>query len=171
LAPENTGQEQGGRFQKGRSGNPSGRPRGARNAATLACETLLEGEAERLTRKCIEMALGGDTVAMRLCLERLCAPRKDRPVAFPLPPITTARDAADVMGAVAEAVAAGLLTPGDAAEYAKVIDAYVKAYQTAELNDRVDPVKQLSTAELMRIASGCRNADEQAPKLVILNHQ
>jgi Family of unknown function (DUF5681) len=37
-------------FQKGQSGNPSGRPKGARNKATLAMEILLEGEADRLTR-------------------------------------------------------------------------------------------------------------------------
>jgi hypothetical protein len=73
-------------------------------------------KAENLTRKCIELALGGDTVALRFCLERIYLPRKDRPVTFPLPPITSARDAADVMGAVAEAVAAGRITPSDAAE-------------------------------------------------------
>jgi hypothetical protein len=30
----------------------------------------LEGEAEALTRKAIDMALNGDVVALRLCLER-----------------------------------------------------------------------------------------------------
>jgi hypothetical protein len=56
------------------------------------------------------MALGGDVVAMRLCLERLCPPRKDRSVTFALPPIISARDAADIAAAVAEAVAAGPIT-------------------------------------------------------------
>ena len=71
MAPVDTVKKQGSRFQKGRSGNPNGRPKGSRNAATLACEALLDGEAEALTRKAIEMALGGDTVALRLCLERI----------------------------------------------------------------------------------------------------
>ena len=43
-------------------GNP-GRPKGARHKTTLAIETLLEGEAETLTRKAIEMAKGGDMTA------------------------------------------------------------------------------------------------------------
>ena len=137
MSPDNTGEQQGGRFGKGRSGNPRGRPLGSRNSATLAAEALLEGEAEKLTRKCIELAMDGDTVALRLCLERIFPARKDRPVTFPLPPITSPRDAADIAAAVAQAAAAGHLTPSEAAEIGKVIDTYVRAYQTAELNDRV----------------------------------
>jgi Family of unknown function (DUF5681) len=154
MSTENTGQEQAGRFRKGQSGNPSGRPKGARNAATLACETLLDGQAEALTQKAIEMALDGDAVALRLCLDRIYPPRKDRPVTFTLPPITSARDAADLMATVTKAVATGNITPSEATEIAKVIDAYVKAYQTAQLDERVALVHQLSDAELMRIAMG-----------------
>src|SRR6516162_4708668 len=106
-----TGEQQAGRFRKGRSGNPAGRPRGARNATTMAAEVLLQGEAERLTRKCIELALSGDTTALRLCLERIYPVRKDRPVEFSLPPINTARDAANVMSSVMNAVGAGELSP------------------------------------------------------------
>ena len=45
------------RFKKG---NPGRRP-GSRNKATVAVEALLDGEAEKLTRKAIEMALAGFT--------------------------------------------------------------------------------------------------------------
>jgi len=79
MSPDNTGEQQGGRFGKGRSGNPRGRPLGSRNSATLAAEALLEGEAEKLTRKCIELALSGDTVALRLCLERFTPRAKTAP--------------------------------------------------------------------------------------------
>src|SRR5438309_422222 len=96
-----------GQFEPGRSGNPNGRPRGSRNAVTVAVENLLEGEAEALTRKAVQMALGGDVVALRLCLERICPPKKGSPVAFPLRPIYTARDAADALADVAAAVATG----------------------------------------------------------------
>jgi hypothetical protein len=40
-----------------------------------------------------EMALAGDTVALRLCLNRIASPRRDRYVTFNLPPIRTAADA------------------------------------------------------------------------------
>src|SRR5687768_16932362 len=79
--PENTAGKQRGRpFQKGQSGNPDGRPKGSRNATTLAVESLLDGEAEALTRKAVELAIAGDIAALRLCLDRVLPPRKDRPV-------------------------------------------------------------------------------------------
>ena len=93
MSSENTIRKQppGRRFQPGVSGNPASRPKGAKNKSTLAAEALLDGEAEALTRKAVEMALGGDTVALRLCLERLMPPRRDRPVAVPLPQINERR--------------------------------------------------------------------------------
>lgn len=64
------GRETDGRFAPGNSG----RPAGARHKTTLAIEALLEGEAEALTRKAIELALAGDMTALRLCLERIARP-------------------------------------------------------------------------------------------------
>jgi hypothetical protein len=154
MSPDKTVKKQGSRFQKGRSGNPNGRPKGSRNRTTLACEALLEEEAGALTRKAIQMAKDGDTIALRICMDRIYPARKDRPVRFTLPPINSPRDAADIMVAVANAVATGDITPIEAAEFAKVIDTYVKAYNTAELDERVARVEQLSDAELMRVAMG-----------------
>jgi Family of unknown function (DUF5681) len=154
MSSENMDQKQAGRFRQGKSGNPKGRPKGSRNAATIACEALLEGQAEALTQKAIQMGLAGDPVALRLCLDRIYPPRKDRPVTFPLPPINTARNAADVMSSVMSAVAAGQLTPADAAEISKVVAVAVKAYEIAEVTDGADLARRLSDAELYRIAAG-----------------
>ena len=63
-------------FQPGQSGNPKGKPKGARNRAPLAAEVLLDGEAEALTRKAIELALAGDTVALRIVWNGCCRPGK-----------------------------------------------------------------------------------------------
>ncbi len=91
-------------------GNP-GKPKGSRHRATQAVQALLVGEAEALTRKVVEMALAGDTTALRLCLERLAPPRKDAPVTFELPPMTSTSDAVQAAGAILGAVAEGDLTP------------------------------------------------------------
>src|SRR5262249_59590562 len=86
FVAEKTAKKQRGRpFQKGESGNPAGRPFGSRNKTTLAMEALLDGEAETIVRKAIEKAKDGDTVALRLCLERLVPVRKDRPLSFKMP--------------------------------------------------------------------------------------
>jgi hypothetical protein len=123
-------------FEKGTSGNPHGRPRGSRNATTLALEALLDGQAEALTQKAVDLALTGDIPALRLCLDRILPPRKDRPVSFTLTPIKSAQDAAAVVSAVLTGVAAGEITPTEAVEVGKLIDSYVKAYETAELAER-----------------------------------
>jgi hypothetical protein len=73
-----------GRFRKGRSGNPKGRPAGARNKATQTAELLLDGEAEALTRRAVELALAGDGMALRLCLERIIPPRRVEQCPHPL---------------------------------------------------------------------------------------
>ena len=105
-----------GTFQPGQSGNPNGRPPGSRNKSKLALESLLDGEAENLTRRAVEMALAGDTTAMRLCLERIYPARKDTPVTFEMPKLETPADAIRAMAAIMSAVASGDLTPAEANE-------------------------------------------------------
>lgn len=110
-----TARKQRGRpFEPGQSGNPDGRPVGARHRTTLAIEALLEGEHQALTRKAIDMALAGDGPALRLCLDRLAPPRKDVPIVFTLPPISSAADIVSASSSLLAAVAGGEVTPDEA---------------------------------------------------------
>jgi hypothetical protein len=115
----------------------AGRPKGARNKATQAVLALLEGEAHALTRKAIEMALAGDGVALRLCLDRIAPPRKDIPVQFQLPRMKTAHDAAEGAGAVLGAVAVGELTPTEGTVVMALVDAFRRTLETTELEARL----------------------------------
>ena len=117
-------------------GNP-GRPCGARHRATLAAEALLDGEAEALTRKAIDQALAGDTVALRLCLERILPARKESPIRLALPALTNAGDAASAMAAITAAVADGGVTAGEAASLSALVSAFAKALETSELEARI----------------------------------
>ena len=124
-------------FKKGQSGNPQGKPEGARNKSTVAVEVMLEGQAEGLTKKAIEQALGGNMIAMRLCLERICPPRKDRPVVFKLPKTGTPKGLVKGMAAIVGAVAAGDLTPSEGQALAALVEGQRKAIETESLEDRV----------------------------------
>ena len=142
LLPKPPGRARGRPFETGRSGNPGGRRRGSRNKATLAAAALLAGESEALTRKAVEMALGGDPTAMRLCMERVLPPCRERTVKFSLPPIEAARtgkscgpsphDVSLAMDAVTSALARGEITPGEAETIAGVVDTFVRAIETTK---------------------------------------
>jgi hypothetical protein len=58
-------------------------------------ESLIDGECNRITRRCIFMALSGDIQAVKLCLERLLPPVRERPLprSFKLPKLETLNDA------------------------------------------------------------------------------
>lgn len=124
-------------FPKGVSGNPSGCKTGSRHKATIAAQALLDGEAEGLTRKAVELALGGDMTALRLCLERIVPPRKDAPVKVSLPAMESVADIPAVTAAVLEAVARGELTPSEAQAVAGLVEAHRKAVELADIEKRV----------------------------------
>ena len=90
-----------------------------------------------MTRQAVTMALDGDATALRLCLERIAPPRKDAPVAFTLPPMQSAADAAKAAGAVLEAVAEGDLTPTEGAYIMGLVENYRRTLETTELEARV----------------------------------
>lgn len=117
-------------------GNP-GKPKGTRHKATRAALALLEGEAEGLTRRAVELALDGDTTALRLCLERIAPAKKDAPVTFDLPPMESAGDAAKAAGAVLDAAAGGDLTPTEAAHIMGLVETYRRTLETTDLEARV----------------------------------
>jgi hypothetical protein len=126
-----------GKFQKGQSGNPNGRPRGARDKATQMIEALFGGDAEAIARKAVDMAKGGDTALIRLCLDRLLPPRRDRYVAFALPEMKSAADAVKASAAIAAGLAAGELTPSEAAALSGFVANYVKALEARDFEDRL----------------------------------
>jgi len=125
-------------------GNP-GKPKGTRHKATQAALALLDGEAEALTRQAVTMALGGDTTALRLCLERIAPPRRDAPATFDLPRMETARDAAKAAGAVLGAVADGDLTPTEGAHIMALVETYRRTLETTELEARLAALEAVRT--------------------------
>ncbi|MGE9984200.1 DUF5681 domain-containing protein [Desulfovibrio sp. SGI.169] len=143
MPPEKTGKKQGTtQFRPGQSGNPKGRPTGALNRATIAAQALLDGEAEALTRAAVELALQGNVQALKLCLERICPARKERPLSLALPEVEGAADLSRLTAAILGAVARGELETGQAAALASLVTAHGKALELTELEQRISALEK-----------------------------
>ena len=119
-----------------------GRPQGSRNKTTRAVEALLDGQAEALTNKAVEMALSGDGQALRLCLERLCPPRKSRPIEITLPDTKDASGVDNAMAVVVQAVASGEITPDEGTTLSAMLEARRKAIETLEFEKRLSRLEK-----------------------------
>jgi len=135
-------------FQKGQSGNPAGRPRGSVNRSTRAAELLLDGEAEALSRKAIELALAGDAAALRLCLDRTVAPRRERAVEVALPPIDSAADLLAAIKAIAGAVTGGTVSAAEALALSQMLETFLRAIEASDFEKRLRYLEGMQAAEL-----------------------
>ena len=139
---EKTTQKQAHGFQKGKSGNPSGRPKGALNKTTKAVQLLLDGEAENLTRKAVELALEGDITALRLCLDRVSPIPKDRPVSFAIPEsIDSADTLPKITASILQSVGSGELTPSEGERLASIVAAHGKALELHDIEKRLSALE------------------------------
>ena len=128
-------------FQQGQSGNPKGRPQGSRNASTMAAEKLMEGEAEAITQKCVDMAMDGDPTALRLCLSRLLPIKRERTILIDLPPLEGSHDSLKAIGSVLEAVGSGALTPSEGQILASLLEAHRRTFEVEELEHRIEALE------------------------------
>lgn len=110
----------------------------------MAAQALLEGDAEAITRKVVEMALEGDPVALRLCLERLVPRRRSGRVQIRLPAIETVDDVARALRRIVGAAAAGEVELEDAATLAALVDRQRQALETCDLAERVEDLEALA---------------------------
>src|SRR5829696_2365704 len=108
-----------------------------RSTAARVAESLMEGEAEAITRKAIELAKEGDGPALRLCMDRIYPPRRDRPVRFRLPSLDKAEDAVAAHAAIVAGVAIGDLTPSEAGDLARLVDNYTRAVEATDIQTRL----------------------------------
>ena len=122
------------------AGNP-GRPRGSRNKATLAIESLLQGQAEALTQTALTKALEGDSVALRLCMDRIAPPPKDAAVTFSMPTMSNALDASKAARSVLRAVSASEPTPIQATRVMGLIDSYRRTLELTEIEERLQALE------------------------------
>lgn len=137
MAPEPTGKKHDTRWKKGQSGNPAGRPPGSRNKAIVALEAIFDEAGEEIANKVLDLAKNGDLGAIKLALERVLPPRRDRPIAFELPPIEFAADLAHASAALIAGVAAGEISPSEASDISKSMRTHVRVVETKLFEERL----------------------------------
>ena len=133
-----------GRFPKGASGNPSGRPVGSRNQSTMLAEQLLADDAGTLTGKVIELAKQGNLVALRLCIERLIPVRKERFLSFEPAPVKSAADLPAAFQSIFAAVAEGRITPGEGQVLAEILRSQAQTIEQVEMERRLQALETLN---------------------------
>ena len=137
MARKNAENTRGRPFSKGNKGKPPG----ALNKATRAAMALLDGEAEALTRKAMELALEGNIQALKLCVERLVPPRKERPVDVALPEFAGVESLPALTTALLAAVSSGELTVGEASGLSTLVANHGKVLELAELEKRISALE------------------------------
>ena len=107
----------------------------------MAAEALLDGEAEALTRKAVELAMEGDTTALKLCLERIVPRRKSRAVTFDLPRIDRVEDLGNAIGSVLQEAANGRLFLDEAAALIGMMETRRKAIESIDFEKRLQALE------------------------------
>jgi hypothetical protein len=111
-------------------------------------EALLDGDGEAITRKAIDLAKAGNEAALRLCLERLIAPRKERPVRLKLPEDTsTAQGVSLALTAILASAAQGEITMGEAVQLANLLEIRRKVIETQEFERRLGEIENRITGK------------------------
>jgi len=67
---------------------------------------------------------------------------RERPVRFRLPPLKSSADGAAAISSIAEAVAAGDVTPSEAAELSKLVETFLYAIDARELDKRIQVIEE-----------------------------
>ena len=135
--PVKNGRNTDGTFLKGNTG----RPKGARNLKTLAIESLLEGQGEALTQTAISKALEGDSIALRLCMDRIRPAPKDRRIKVQLTALSSPRDLLKAACEVVNSVQTGELTPLEGEKVMALLERCQKLFVSVDLVERIEALE------------------------------
>lgn len=141
--PENTGEiQENGRFKKGKSGNPRGKPKGARHKASLMAEMLFESGIQMVCEQVLSQAQEGNLQAAKIILDRLLPPKKDRPINFKLPMINNAVDALEASRLICHAVGNGEITPLEGESLSKIVEIQAKNIDLFNFGVRLEAIEK-----------------------------
>jgi hypothetical protein len=146
---EKSGQNSGAgatQWKPGQSGNRRGKPKGCKHKATQLAEQMIGDEADKIIRAVIDGALAGDATCLRLCLERIAPPLKERPVSLVLPEAKDAAGIADAQQSILDAAASGAILPSEAVILSGLVEARRRAVETQALEARITALEAAGNA-------------------------
>lgn len=129
------------KFEKGKSGNPAGRPKGSRNRATLLALAAMEGELEGVVKSVIDAAKKGDMTAARLVVDKLIPATKDRPLEMTLPEVKDLAGCKDAQASILAAVATGEITLSQGEQLSNLIDSQRRSMETEDVLSRLKAIE------------------------------
>lgn len=128
-------------FQPGQSGNPAGKPPGAVHKATQAVQVMLDGEAGNLTRKAVELALEGDTTALKLCMDRISPSLKSTAPMVRLD-MPAPNNLTDTAKAFVTAAANGEMPPDIAAQLVSAVASVARVEEMESIKERLESLER-----------------------------
>lgn len=131
-----------GRFHKGQSGNPKGKPQGVRNRNSIVAERLFADEIQEICGSVIAQAKAGNMQAAKIILDRVLPPIKDKPFLIDLPKMTNGSDLLKAMECITFAVGSGQISPLEGESIARIVDTHIKALELNEIEKRLSSLEK-----------------------------
>ena len=126
------------RFRKGQSGNPSGRPKGTPNPATILRQQIAD-DLPSIIGTLVSRAKDGDVQAANVLLAR-CLPALKPQSEPPESPLAGA-SLTERAESIASATLAGELPPSTAAELMSVLTQQARIAEVGELAERLERIE------------------------------
>lgn len=141
VKPDGTDVKQaGGRFRKGQSGNPKGRPPGSGLAGEL--RRAIATDAPDILAALIEQAKAGDVQAARVLLDRILPSLKPESAPVHVPGLADAGSLAERAESVLQAVGAGDVPPDVAAALVAAVGALARIHELDEIERRIATLEE-----------------------------
>jgi hypothetical protein len=119
-----------------------GRPKGSRNREKSPEQRILDEFAPHLTRKCVALALKGDRTAMRLCMDRISAPRRDALIQMNFAPVRKAGDASRAAEQITAAIRRGEVTPSEGETLMNILESRMRVIEKVDFERRLEKLEQ-----------------------------
>jgi hypothetical protein len=107
----------------------------------VLCDRIADDQVASVLQEVLRRARRGDMRAAAIVLSRCWPPRKAR-IRFPMPALASSDDLPRALAAVAEAISNGVLTPGEAAACAQVLNVQAHAVEIVELSRKVKEIER-----------------------------